>query len=201
MQGIELVIRIDDSDDDAVRAGLASRNSEDRGRKRKPSQQAPDERASSSTRPHPAQADRKRRSDGDDADRYDDNRDVEVGQVADKRKESALRRETWDEDARSMSKSFHIENCRQAMKTMQSCFQSQYILAEVYSPLRVVKEANNMGMRGGFPLDFTAPDPDGYLWDFSEHECRQKAFAKIQECRPYMFGDLQNVRRSRPSRT
>ena len=99
------------TDDDAVRAGLASRNSEDRGRKRKPSQQAPDERASSSTRTHPAQVDRKRRSDGDDADRYDDSRDVEVGQVADKRKESAHRREKWDEDARAMSKNFRIEDC------------------------------------------------------------------------------------------
>ena len=74
------------TDEDAPRAGLASRNSEDRGRKRKPSQQASDERASSSTRTQPALADRKRRSDGDDADLYDHSRDVEVGQVADRRK-------------------------------------------------------------------------------------------------------------------
>ena len=44
-----------------------------------------------------------------------------------------------------------------------------------------------MGMRGGFSLDFIAPDPDGYIWDFSIHECRQKAFKKIRECRPYMI--------------
>ena len=64
--------------------------------------------------------------------------------------------------------------------------QSQYDLAEIYIPPRLVKEANNMGMRGGFFLGFTAPDPDGYIWDFSKHECRQKAFKKIRECRPYM---------------
>ena len=50
----------------------------------------------------------------------------------------------------------------------------------------MVKEANDMGMRGGFSLDFTAAGPDGYIWDFSKHECRQKAFAKIREGRPYM---------------
>ena len=58
---------------------------------------------------------------------------------------------------------------------------------EIYNPPRVVKEANNMGMRGGSSLDFTAPGPDGYIWDFSKHECRQKAFAKIRECRPCMI--------------
>ena len=100
--------------------------------------------------------DRKRRSDGDGGDRYDDNRDIEVGQVADRRKESAHRREKWDEDARAMSKSFRIEDCRQAMETMRSCPQSQYDLSDIYSPPRVVKEANGMGMKGGFSLEFSA---------------------------------------------
>ena len=114
--------------------------------------------------------DRKRRSDSDDANRYVDSRDVKVGQVADKRKESAHCREEWDEDARAMSQNFRIEDCRQAMETMRSCLQSQYDFAEHCTPPRVVKEANNMGMRGGFFLDFTAPDPDGYIWDFSKHD-------------------------------
>ena len=65
--------------------------------------------------------------------------------------------------------------------------QSQYDLAEIYSLPSVVKEANSMGMRGGFSFYFTAPDSDGYIWDFSKHECRQKAFAKIREGRPYMI--------------
>ena len=74
-----------------------------------------------------------------------------------------------------------------AMETMRSCLQSQYDLAEIYSHPRAVKEANVMGMQGGFFLDFSAPDPDGYIWDFSEHECRQKAFAYIRGSRPYMM--------------
>ena len=107
--------------------------------------------------------------------------------MVDKKQESAHRREKWDEDARAMSKNLGIEDCRQAMETMRSCLQSQYDLAEIYSPARVVKRANNMGMRGGFSLDFTGPDSDGYIWDFSKHECRQKAFKNIRECRPYMI--------------
>ena len=86
-----------------------------------------------------------------------------------------------------MREKFRIEDCRQAMQTMRSCLQSQYDLAEIYSPPRFAKEANNVGMRGGFSLDFTAPDPDSYIWDLSQHECRQKAFKKVRECRPYMI--------------
>ena len=48
------------TNEDAAGAGLASRNSEERGRKQKPSQQAAEERASSSTRTLPAQVDRKK---------------------------------------------------------------------------------------------------------------------------------------------
>ena len=55
--------------DDVARAGLASRNSDERGRKRKHSRQAAEERAGSATRTQPqAQVDRKRRSDGVDDD-------------------------------------------------------------------------------------------------------------------------------------
>ena len=74
----------------------------------------------------------------------------------------AHRREKWDKDARAPSNLFRQEECRLAMETMRSCLQSQYDLAALYSPPRVVKEANGMGMRGGFSLDLIAPDPDGY---------------------------------------
>ena len=74
-----------------MRAGLASRNSDEGGRKRKSSQQAANERASSSTKTQ-AQAgtDRKRRSEGDD--RYDPSRDVDVGEVAAQEKVSTQQR-------------------------------------------------------------------------------------------------------------
>ena len=94
-----------------------------------------------------------------------------------------------------------------AMETMRSCLQSQYDLAEIYSPPRVVKEATGMGMKGGFSLNFSAPDPDGYIWDFSKHECGQKAFALIRKSRPYMiigspectlFSTIQNLNMRTP---
>jgi hypothetical protein len=106
-----------------------------------------------------------------------------------------------------MSKSFRIEECRQAMETMRFCLQSRYGLAEIYSLPRVVKEANGMGMRGGFSIDFTAPNPDDYIWDLSKHEFHQRAFAKIRECRPYMivgspectlFSTIQNLNMRMP---
>ena len=77
--------------------------------------------------------DRKRKSDGDDDDRYDETQDVDVGEVADKRKVSAPRRDKWDEDARAMHKSFQIEECRQAIEHMRSCLRSQHDFAEIYS--------------------------------------------------------------------
>ena len=124
-----------DQDQDAARAGLASRNSVERGHKRRPSQPATGERASSSTRVQPqAQADRKRRSDGDDDDRFDVSRDVDVGEVAAQRKISTHQKNQWDEFVKAMTKGFRVEECRMAMETMRSCLQSQYDLAEVYSP-------------------------------------------------------------------
>ena len=134
-----------------------------------------------------AHTDRKRRSDGDDDDRYDASRDVGVGEVASQKKVSIQQRNQWDGDVRAMTKEFQIEECRMAMDTMRSCLQCQYGLPEIYSPPRVMKEAHGMGLQGGFALDFSAPDPDGYIWDCSRHECRQKAFALIRESRPYMF--------------
>ena len=78
-----------ETNDDATRAGLASRISDERGQKRKPSRQAAGERASSSTSTQPqAQVDSKRKSDGDDDDRYDETRDVDVEEVVDGRKDS-----------------------------------------------------------------------------------------------------------------
>ena len=94
--------------------------------------QAADGSASSSTRTQPqAQGDRKRNSDGDGDDRFDETRDVDVGEVADKRKISAQRRNQWDKDAKAMTKNFRIEECRMAMETMRSCLQIQDDLAEI----------------------------------------------------------------------
>ncbi len=81
-----------DQDQDAERAGLTSRNSVERGHKRRPSRPATGERASSSTRV--------RRSEGDDDDRYEPSRDIDVGGIATQKNVSTQQRNQWDEDGR-----------------------------------------------------------------------------------------------------
>ena len=84
-------------------------------------------------------------------------RDVDIGEVAAQTRISTHQRNQWDEDAKAMTKGFRVEKCRMAMETMRSCLQIQYDLAEIYSPPRVVKEANGMGIKEEFPLTFRLP--------------------------------------------
>ena len=63
----------------------------------------------------------------------------------------------------------------------------RFDMAEMYSPPRIALEATRMGMRGGFSLDFTTPEPDGYVWDFDLHECRKRALRLVRETCPYML--------------
>ena len=101
-----------------------------------------------------------------------------------------------------MSRSFPLEEGRAAMEAMRFCLQSKYDFAEIYSPPRIVMEANGMArMKGGFSLDLTAPDSDNYVWDLGKHECRQRAYVKIRDTVPYMTIGSQSAPRSRPSRT
>ena len=79
--------------------------------------------------------------------------------------------------------------------------------SEFYSPPRVAKKATDLGMKGGFSLDFSHPDQNGYIWDFDQHECRKKAMQLIREKKPYMiigspectpFSQLQELNKLRP---
>ena len=62
-------------------------------------------------------------------------------------------------------------------------------------------------MRGGVSLDLTVPACDGYIWDFSQKHCRDKALDIIvkhrplflmlsPECTPY--SNIQNLNMSTP---
>ena len=64
-----------------------------------------------------------------------------------------------------------------------------------------------MGMRGGFSLDFTVPDLDGYIWDFGKAECRARALKLVRTQKPHMligslectpFSALQNLNMRTP---
>ena len=68
-------------------------------------------------------------------------------------------------------------------------------ITEIYSPRRVVEMAEQMGLRGGFSLDFTTG------WNFDNSEDRHNVWEYIIEARPFvvigspmhtMFSQLQN---------
>ena len=60
-------------------------------------------------------------------------------------------------------------------------------ISEIYSPKRIATMAREYGLRGGFSLDFSTPDKDGYVWDFSRPECRDRAWKKLVTERPYLL--------------
>ena len=80
-------------------------------------------------------------------------------------------------------------------------------VAEVYSPPRIVTVAQAAGLRGGFSLDLTAPDPDGHVWDFSVQANRVRARKMLDEQKPYVligsppctaYSNLQHLNECRP---
>ena len=83
----------------------------------------------------------------------------------------------------------------------------KYDLAEVYSPPRIAATARRMGMRGGLSLDFTTPEPCGYVWDFNKVKCRNRAMKSVKTIKPYMligspecipFSQIQNLNMRTP---
>ena len=48
------------------------------------------------------------------------------------------------------------------------------MISQIYRAPRIVTEANAIGVKGGFFLDFAAPDADGYIWDLEKAECREE---------------------------
>ena len=112
------------------------------------------------------------------------------------------RRDRWDEDYKRADKEMRIEGHLRDMETIRSMLGCGQDLAEVYSPPRIASEASRMGMKSGFSLDFTTPEPDGYVWDFEKHECRKRALKLVRTVKPYMlvgspectpFSQIQNL--------
>ena len=64
---------------------------------------------------------------------------------------------------------------------------NQMQVSEVYSPLRVVKMANRMGLRGGWSLDLTTHDEHGRPWDFNDRTMRNKAIRKLVDDQPLVL--------------
>ena len=83
---------------------------------------------------------------------------------------------------------------------------AQGSISEIYSPPRVVPHAEKAGFGAGWSLDLTVNDEDGEPWDFSRHECREKARQLIHKTRPLLlvgspmctwFSVLQNLNKKK----
>ena len=59
-------------------------------------------------------------------------------------------------------------------------------VAEIYSPPRVTKRAEQWGLRGGWSLDLTTRDSDGKKWGFSKPMMQRRAIEKINKDRPLL---------------
>ena len=80
-------------------------------------------------------------------------------------------------------------------------------VSEIYSPPRIVEMAREFGLKAGFSLDLSCPEPNGYVWDFSKKECRKRARKKVNTEKPYMligsphcgpWSSLQNLNMTTP---
>ena len=80
-----------------------------------------------------------------------------------------------------MSKGFRVEECQMAMETMRSCLRGDI------QPTEIRDGSQGHRHERRFLFYLTAPDADGYIWDFIKHECRQRAFPKIREIRLCMI--------------
>ena len=78
--------------------------------------------------------------------------------------------------------------------------------SEIYSSPRIAPHAVKAGFPPGWSLDLTVNDEHGQPWDFSKHECSEKARQLIRESRPMLlvgspmctwFRVLQNLNKPR----
>ena len=60
-------------------------------------------------------------------------------------------------------------------------------VADVYSPPRVTKMAEQMGLRSGWALDLTTCDDDGRAWNFDQLEMRNRAVRQLLRDEPILF--------------
>ena len=64
---------------------------------------------------------------------------------------------------------------------------AQGSIAEIYSPPRIAPHAEKAGFQPGWSLDLTVKDETGQPYDFSKHECREKARKLIHETKPLLL--------------
>jgi hypothetical protein len=80
------------------------------------------------------------------------------------------------------------KNHRQRRSAAQQEAKARPDVAEIYSPPRITKMAQSMGMSTAWALDLTETDPeDGMPWDLSKPEKRRKAMKMLEQDQPLML--------------
>ena len=118
---------------------------------------------------------------------------------------SKARSSTWTGNMDAAMDALGNTSREEAMEVIHA--KCQHDISELYSPPRIALEAAKHNLRGGYSFDLTVPDKDGYVWDFSQPECRKRAWAKIVKSKPFLligsppctaFSNLQNLQRDQP---
>ena len=82
-------------------------------------------------------------------------------------------------DRESLGKQLTHTMCRNLLNNVR--------VVEVYSPPRVAKMAESIGLRAGWPLDLITCDEDGRPWNFDQLEMRNRAIHKLLDDNPTVF--------------
>ena len=64
---------------------------------------------------------------------------------------------------------------------------AQGSISEIYFPPRIAPQAEKAGFSPGWSLDLAVTDDQGQPWDFSKHECREKARQLIRKTKPWLL--------------
>ena len=72
-------------------------------------------------------------------------------------------------------------------KTIAKMLRANIDVAEFYSPERVTKVAQTMGLKVGWSLDLTTQDSDGRAWNFNDKEMRNRAIRRVLIDKPLLL--------------
>ena len=82
--------------------------------------------------------------------------------------------------------------------------QTKQLISEIYSVPRVTRALKflpNLNLQAGFALDITNTDENGDQWDFTQKVMRDKAYALVEEQKPYCLVGSPGARPSAPTST
>ena len=98
---------------------------------------------------------------------------------------AVVRTARWDDGEVRDLDMLSSQTQEDAMEVVRAKHNAGVDVGEIYSPPRVVAEAEAMGLRKGFSLDLTAKRADGKVWDFSLRSCQMEALQLVNRTKPF----------------